>query len=350
MALDWGSSYTSEWRIYKVNPVTWLEEIEITPFVNSISLNKDCTDSVPLLESGSISIDETFDQNFSDGYYRIIVHAHQPPYHERHSLATLLFEKSTEEISERISVSSMDGYSVLKPAADVTCLAGTYAPKGVNGAEWVLNLLEECLSCPIEISGEGFYLDDPVSFSGGTSYLAMCWKVLDTAKWAMQITGDGGVIILKIPEEPELTLSRNARHFIQPTLSKERNLIDIPNRYIAVFDDELEIVENHNIDSDASYEKRGRWIDYYDSSPKRINGETSYAYVRRRLEEESTRVVKWTYDREYLPEIVPFDIMEAAIPEYNFNGNLRVLSQKYKLDKGIVVSETCGVEYKEFTA
>lgn len=350
MPLDWGSSYSCEWRIYKVNTDTWLEGEEVTNFVNDITLSKDSTDSVPLLESGSMSMDGRFEDELTDGYYRIVVHAHQSPYHERHPLATLLFEKSSDEISEYIDVTTMDGRSVLKPAADITCLAGTYAPKGVDGAEWVRNLLSECISAPIEINGTGFTLDDPISFSGGTSYLSMCWSVLDTAKWCMQIDGDGIVTILKIPEESELLLANNARHFMQPKLTRDRDLLDIPNRYIAVFGDNVEVAENHNRDSSVSYESRGRWVDYYDSSPKRVNGETAYAYSRRRLEEESTRVVKWTYDREYLPEVVPFDLMEASIPEYGFDGQLRVLSQKYKLDKGIVVSETCGVEYKEFIA
>lgn len=350
MGINWGMSYSSKWRLRRVNMETWEDAEDYTKFVQAMSISKDSTDDVPLLETASAVMDVAFANDLPDGYYRIEALISQPPNYERIPLATILFEKSSDNIIEGMSVQSWEGRSVLRPAADITCLAGTYAPKGCNGAFWVRDRLSECLAAPVDVVGDGFTLDDPISFSGGTSYLSMCWAVLDKGKWCLQISGYGEVSVMPLPKEPSITFSRKAMKYLKPELNRTRNLIDIPNRYIGIFEDFTEIAENRNPDSEASYENRGRWVDYYDSSPKRVNGESAYAYVRRRLEEESTRIIQWSYTREYLPGLLPFDLIEAALPNYDFTGTMRVLSQKYTLDKGITVSETCGVERKEFTA
>ena len=353
MAVKWSDSYSVKWKLYSVNEDTWADGEDLSRYVSSMSISKDGTDSVPLLETGSASLDIPLGTDFKEGYYRIVAFVFQGAVAERHAIATLLMEQTKNEVKSFAFGSnsvSVQGRSVLAPAADRVCLAGTYAPRGANGAEWVRDLLEDCLNAEVEIIGDGFYLDDHITFSGGTSYLSMCWDVLDTGGWVMGIDGDGFVTIYERPEVPKTELNRITWSYYQPNFSSDKNLSSIPNRYIAVSNDLVEIVENHDPESETSYEARGRWVDSYDSSPKRINGESLYAYALRRLEEESTCIVKWTYKREFIPGLVPFDLIDAELPEYGINGYMRVLSQNYTLDKGITVSETVGIELKEFEA
>lgn len=351
MPIDWSSSYSTSWKLYSVNEDTWAENEDFTSYVTSLSVSKDGTDTVPLLETGSASLDFPFSEKFKEGYYRIIGLVIQGSLIERRSIATLLMEQTKQDVKSINSGTytvNISGRSVLAPAADTVCLAGTYVPQGSNGAEWVKSRLDECLQTTVEILGEGFYIDDHIVFSGGTSYLSMCWTVLDSGNWVMSIDGDGLVSIYERPETPKTELNRITWSYYMPEFSSDKNLSGIPNRYIAVSNDLVEIAENHDENSETSYEARGRWVDFYDSSPKRINGESLYAYAFRRLEEESTCIIKWTYKREYIPGLVPFDLIDAELPEYGISGYMRVLSQNYTLDKGITVSETVGIELKEF--
>lgn len=157
MAFNWSNSYSSVWKFYSVNKDTWSDGVDLTPYVSSISLSKDGTDNVPLLETGSASLDLPYKQPFKEGYYRIIGIFTQGSISIRVPIATFLMEQTKNETKSSYSGTvSVNGRSVLAPAADRVCLAGTYAPKGANGAEWVKNRLDECLDADVEIIGMGF--------------------------------------------------------------------------------------------------------------------------------------------------------------------------------------------------
>ena len=347
--IDFSKPYTSEWKVVSVDPDTWDDGDEV-PGVYSVSISRDGTDSIPLLETASLEVDGDIQSFFTEGWYRILLIAIQDLVYERYPLSTVLFQRSNDVISKGRKIA---GSSVLRPLADRKCVGSDYkyAPKGVNGANWVTELISQHSPGPVYMVGDGFKLSDPVTFSPGTSYLEMVWKVLDVGKWCLMLDGDGGVTVCERPKEPDYVFDKDAMKNVLPSVSRSLAYDEVCNRYYAIDKTgNVEIAENHETNSVLSYENRGRWVDYVDTSPKRINGETLYSYARRRLEEESTLVQSYSYTREYIPGIVPFSLISGVVPEYGIDGELRVLSQTVNCSKGVTVSETAGMEIKGWVA
>lgn len=348
--IDWSKSYTTSWRLMRVNEKTWLDAEEV-PGILSVSITKDGTDEYPLLETGSISMDSAVGYDFQDGYYRVEMTATQNPLVERYAIATLLLESTDGSVNRRNQELTLDGCSVLQAASDQVVLAGEYIPKGSNGPEWVADRLRKCLKAPVVVVGDGFTVNDDIGFDGGTSELQVGWTVLDAGNWVMTILGNGTVQLLPKPTAPVLTLDRTNAGLLQPNISFTDSRVGIPNRYIVMDGDETQIAVNESYPgSRTSVEYRGRYVDYYDSSPTRINGETLDQYARRRLEEESTRSKIYTYKREYWPNANPFMLVRASLQANGLEGDLRILSQSMNCDHGITVQEKAGYEIKEYVA
>ena len=53
--IDWQSNYTVDWKIVKINEDTW-DDQEDLPGVLTVTISRDCTDSVPLLETSSLEV------------------------------------------------------------------------------------------------------------------------------------------------------------------------------------------------------------------------------------------------------------------------------------------------------
>jgi hypothetical protein len=201
------------------------------------------------------------------------------------------------------------------------------------------------------VVGNGFKLDNNVLFSPGVSYLEMAWSVLDAGKWVLMIDGDGTIEIVERPKTATIELDSSNIRFISESFTRTLDYSGVCNRYYAIDrDGSMEVAKNENPNSVLSYNVRKRWVDYVDTSPNKINGETLYSYARRRLEEESTLIKTYKYDREYWPGVVPFSLISASLPSRGIDGDLRVLSQSISCENGIVVSETAGVEIKEWKA
>ena len=54
--------------------------------------------------------------------------------------------------------------------------------------------------------------------------------------------------------------------------------------------------------------------------------------------------MKYSYQREYFPGIVPFDLLRVQLPDAGVDGDLRVVTQSIVLTQGIEVGETAGIE------
>lgn len=347
--MDWGRVYTAKWRVMQVDVGTWADTDEL-PGVVSVGVSRDGMDSVPLLETGTMTLDVPIGTTFEDGWYRIEMLAIQYENDEgrdveRIPISTLLFQSTSDIINRKNKTISLNGYSVLKPAFDRKLLAGTYAPKGSGIGEYCSRLLSECIPAPIEVDENEAYLSDDVVFDIGMSYLEAVWLVLDNSGWCMQLDGDGTVNILPKPTEVALDINRVNAKLLSPEISGERDLSEVPNRYYVSDGDQTVVVTNEDPQSPTSYSSRGnRWVDYVDTYPTRLNGETLTAYARRQLESLSTIYSKKTYSREFVPEIKPFDIVRGSLVSLEMPEEMRVMSQDITCGIGVYVTETAGVE------
>lgn len=342
--------YRSLWIVRKVNEDTWADSDAVSG-IDSISISRSCMDSYPLLETGTLTLTKGIRESFETGYYRIEMLASQNGYgDELVSVATLLLEHSSGHVDKGYDAASITGYSVLKPLADRMVQVGTYAPKGSNGAEYAASLIRQHGKCPVVVNGS-FTLNNHVVFHNGQSYLECVWNVLDAAGWCMRIDGTGKVTISEKPAEPALKITpTNGLRKLVPGIDYERGLDDVPNAYIVVYGDKVIEVVNDDPSSPVSTVAKKRRIDYVDTSPTPINGESMHQYAKRRLKEMSKIVMQYKYDREFEIGAVPFDLVQASIPEYGMMGSLRILSQGLTLDKGITVSETVGLEMEGYAA
>ena len=339
--IDWLEPYSIDWKFFSVNEDTWDDE-ELIDGVTDVTIDRDCTDSVPLIETSTLTINLEIDSEFVEGWYRLVGYVFQNGVYERVPIATMLYEITSDEVDYGVAKATVKGQSVLLPAQETSMRNGAYVPKGADGAYWVWEQLDRCLTAPVFIVGDGFTLDNYVVYDSGESVLSACWNVLDTGKWCLQIDGDGTVYILEKPKEPDLEIGVTGLALLKPSIKRSRGRFGVPNRYIARDGKYEEIAENNDPSSPSSYQNVGRWIDAgVDENPSYVNGESLWTYARRMLEELSTVSMTYDYNREFYPEVYPFDIIRAYAVNEGFVGDLRISKQKLEIkDGGISVSET----------
>lgn len=339
----WDEGYTIHWRFMKVNPDTWEDETRLDG-VRSISIERDATDDVPLLESSSLSIVVDAGSEFEDGWYRteaLVIDSTGG--FSRWPIATMLYEAGEIETDKGYDEISISGFSSLQTASDKKMNAGRWVPKGADGGRYVKELLEENFPGPVYVSGS-FTVNDYFVFQSGTTYLQAAWYLLKAAGWCMQINGRGEITILKKPSVPKFQLDFANARLLEPGSKRLFDLSGVPNRYYAVSANEEAVAENREIGSRVSYQKRGRWIEIVDTSPAPVNGENLQAYANRRLAEESTVVKSYSYTRRFVPDIYPFDMVTGSLNSLGLEGDLRILSQSIKCGNSISVVEKSGLE------
>ena len=344
--MDFSKGYSSTFRLCPVETSTWASGPDVGG-VLSASVEMDATDEYPLLQAGSCEVTLEVGDEFPEGFYRIEMVAEQDGGRERHAIATLLMESGGSTVDRMAQTAKVEGYSVLKPASDRLMLTGTYAPKGCDGAQYAAKLLSDCTPAPIEVKGS-FTLDDHAVFGVGISYLQAAWTVLKAADWCMRVKGDGTVEICPKPSEASFVLDTEGRHHLIPGAEMTYDLSEVPNRYYAVDGDDVGEAVNDLEWSRTSTVTRGRCVDYIDDSPVKVDGETMTAYAHRKLVELSTVTREWQVTREYVPDLVPFDLVAGTVPEFGMDGAFRITKQSYQCGKGVTVSETLGQETKEF--
>ena len=330
---NWLQAYTASWRVVEVNPDTWADG-RVIGGVESVSVERSATDSVPLIDSGTM----TLSSPIGETWCRVQM-AHDG---ERFDIATLLFQSTSSRTDKGTSYVA-DGYSVLKPADDMVLTRGTYAPKGVNGAAFAASLLSECVKAPIEVEGS-FVLGDHVVFDLGSTYLEAVWAVLDAGGFCIQTDGHGTIHVRELPEEPSLYLDRLHSEIVGVSVDDELNLSAVPNRYYAVDGNDFAMAVNDDPDSPTSYSARGRYVDAIDTSVTKLYGETLSAYASRKLKEASTVTRRRSYTREYWPDVHPLSIVRGALPKAGLSGDMRVQTQSITCGKGITVHEVAGLE------
>ena len=339
---DWMGGYSSIWEVRRVNKDTWQDD-DILGNVRTVSVERSCEGDAPTLESGSMTIDSP-DGAFDGTWYRVSMIAEQAG-KERVPMATLLFERASAHTEKNTVELECNGRSVLQPAADVKMPTGSYAPAGIDGASFAANLISQCTPAPVTVEGS-FTLSDDYVFDPGCSNLEAAWKVLNAANWCIQIQGDGTIIVRAKPTEPSLELSKAHAGLLIPGVDDDFDISEIPNRYYAVNDDEVAVATNEDASSEVSYQSRGRWVDEVDTSPALVDGESLEMYAIRKLAEASTITRKFSYEREWWPDVYPFSVVSASLANEGIEGKPRVISQSVECGRGAKVSETSGMEVR----
>lgn len=337
---DWTSGYAASWSVSYVNPETLADCGDVGGVV-SVSVSRNGTDSVRLLETGQMEIDA---DSLDAAWMRVYMTVDQDGL-ERVPVATMLFERQSSRIEKGQRRITATGRSVLQPAADRAMERGSFVPAGADGAAYAARLLRSCTPFPVEVDG-GFTLVDDLVFDLGCSCLKAVWQVLDAGGWCIRIAGDGTVRIAKTPTAPALELDRAHAGLLLPGVDDDFDIVDVPNRVIAAKDGATAIAVNEDGASVTGRPRRGRWVDKVETSPKLVDGESLEHYAERRLAELSTVTRTYDYEREFWPDVVPYDMVRAALSSNGIEGELRVVKQTLECGRGITVRETAEMEVR----
>lgn len=323
--MDWSKGYASSFRVVRVNEESWGGGAALDG-VAALSLSRD--GDAPLVESGSVELDAPI----QPGYYRMQMLASQDGENVCEDVATLWLEPSRSVVSYDLETRTADGFSVLKRAADRILPDGSFAAAGIDGADKAAELLRSAIAAPVEVFG-GFTLDDSIVFDFGASYLDGAWQILNAADWRIRIDGDGTVVIERKPTQTGENVEALAFDSVMmPKLTRGKSADSIPNVCTVVDGERVVTVENSDVSDPYSTANRAR-VDVLDTSPVRVDGESLEDYAARKLAEASAVSVSYSYDREYIPGVVPFDIVPVG-------GGAAVSKQTYSFGNGITVSET----------
>lgn len=321
------------WRVREIDAGTWLPSHEVGA-VDGVSISRKVGKDAKMLESAMMDVTGTLDE----GYYRIEL---LDDGGSLVSVATMLFASDNIEWDHRKWSGSMSGRSVLAPASERRLAPGAYAPKGVDGAQWCVDMLSSVIDAPVTREGS-FSLAQHVVFDLGDSHLDAVWAVLNAAGWCMRVSGDGTVTVREIPSEPSLVIDSANTALLMPNFSRSMPIEAVPN-VLRVYDGTTEYVaENDDPASPTSIPARGRRIEEVEEDPTLREGETYGQYARRRLAELGDICEEMDIEREYVDGIVPYDVIRANLPEPGVVGDYRVMSQTVRCGNGITVGETWG--------
>ena len=344
--LDWSRSWTAHWRVHRVERSTWADGARLEG-VTKLTVQRDATGDAPLLETASMTL--VGDEPPVD-YYRLVLIAEQGGTWERQDIATMLYERTKGIADHGVRTLTLAGRSVLWPASVRVMPLTAYAPSGADGAQYVARLLRTCVHCPVSVvTGGGFVLASNVVHEPGTTYLQAAWDVLRAGNHTMIVDGSGAVTIVPVASSPSLTLDAAGAALLRPGIEYTLDYSDVPNRYIAVDDLASAVAVNDSPTSPTSTVTRGCYVDEYDSSPVRVDGETLGAYAQRRLRELSVVASERTYTRKWTPDTYPGSVVRGSMSSVELEGDLRIVTQRLECGAGIEVSERAAQEVQTWT-
>lgn len=342
MAIDWTRGYrVAAWRLFRVNRGTWADADEVGGLY-SATINSDAED--PTIQHADLIVDVPVGERFESGYYRIAMTAQQGGETERVDVATLLCESTSDIVDRGYAALTVVGQSVLYPASTDKLAIGSYAPSGVDGAEYAAELLRASINAPVIVQGH-FTLDNHVVFDG-CSVLDAARLVLRAGGFAIRIDGYGRVIIAPAITEPSLILDNAGARLLQPYVARSLDYSGVPNVYRVTQGAQVAEAVNDDPDSPTSTVTRGWRAVEVEDNPIRVNGETLGGYAERMLEEISTVPDSRTYTREWWPDVHVGSLVRGAIASVGIEGLFRVDSQRLTCDKGITVEEQASREVR----
>ena len=329
--IDWAKGYSAISYMTRVDPVTWrdTERIEITggsigrePSGLRQSADLDCVDYPEGVEQ----------------WVRVWMDVRQDGSHAHEALFTGLATSPDTNIDHGRRAKKLQCYSVLKPADDVLLRRGWYAPSESDGAELVRQLLSVS-PAPITIEGEPKYLTSAIVAEMGETNLTMAEAILTAMNWHLRIAGDGSIVISPLPETESAIFDPNDNDVVETEISLSADWYDCPNCLMAVADDMTAVARDDSAGA-LSTVSRGREVWTYEDGVDLADNESIAEYATRRLRELQRYERTADYDRRYMPELYPGDLVRLHYPQVDLQGLYRIESQSIEIGYNCRTSET----------
>ena len=335
--MNWTRGISASYYLATINPETWFDEESIK--ITGGSIKKTVSG---LRESATVHTVGKWPYS-GEKWIRLYMIARQGAGSERVPLFTGLAISSSSQKGNLVNT-TIECYSVLSVIDDVLLPRGWYAPVGTNAVMLVRDLLSETTKAPVEIETVEEYPrieNEAIVADGGETYLSMIEKILAAIEWRIKIGGDGKIYILQMAKSESLTFDSLVNSVIDTNneISIECDWKSCPNVFRAVLNDGYAIARDESDDSPFSIQNRGREIWAEEQNVALSDTETLSDYAIRRLNELQQISVSTSYERRFVPDIYPSDIIRLNYPAQGLSGNYLIASQDIELNYGASVTE-----------
>ena len=328
--MNWANGYIAEYYATKIDPATWrdLERIEITGGTVK-------REAEGLRDSAQIYCDK-YPQGI-ENWIRIYLDVKQGGSNEHVALFTGLATSPSKDMNGVIETSAVECYSVLKPASDIYLLRGWYAPAGVQGGKVIKDLLSD-LPAPIEVADNSPALSSSIIAEDAETKLSMVEKVLTAINWRLRLTGDGRLHVEPKPLEAIATFDPLEYDVLETEIHVAADWFSAPNVYMAIDNDITAIARDDSIKSELSTVNRGREV-WAQGTANLADNQTIEQYAKEMLKQAQTVKQSATYNRRFMPDILPSDIVRMRYPKQGVDGLYTVKSQSITLSYNATTNE-----------
>ena len=339
--INWEKGYSSKYYLTFVDVGTWSDISRLDITGGSITRSTD-----ELMEAADIDC-VNYDRDNEECLIRIWFDASQEGELSHIPLFTGWATSPGKNIKGRLTTSTLQCYSILKPAQDVLLPPGWYAPLSTDSKELLKELLKPTMA------NIDFYPDKPMPTikealiaEENENNLSMAELILYAIDWKMQILGDGTLYISpkNISDNKEkATFDYLHNDILEQSIKVSYDWYSCPNVFRAIVDDTYSIARD-NSHSIFSIKSRGREIWAQESNCELNENESPSEYAIRRLKELQTVYKTVEYDRRFQPDIYPTDHIRLNYPAQDLRGKYQVLSQTITLGYNAKTSEEVAFE------
>lgn len=320
----WNKGFTARYFYTVVDPASW-RDIETHDDIISGSVIK-ATDG--LMESADLTV--TALPSDGEVWARIYLAATQESDGAREALFTGLLQAPSTDWTGKREEHTATMYSVLKPAEDVLLPRGYYAPAGTNGAQLAAELLSVS-PAPVEVASGSPSLTSSIVAENNETNLSMARRIISALGWRIRIAGDGTITICPTATERSILLDTRENDVVELSVTDTQDWYSCPNVLRVVSGTQTETARDDDPNSRYSTISRGREI-WAEESRATVNSlESLKDYAERRLKELQNPMRTVTYNRRYLPELYPGDLVGLHHPVQRIEGEFRIISQKIEL-------------------
>lgn len=329
--MQWEKGYSATYYMAVVDPVTW-RDVGIIDITGG-TIKRTITGLLQSADVNCVDYPRKIEQ-----WVRIYLDARQDDAGTHTALFTGLAISPDETVSSSRSESTVQCYSVLKPADDVALLRGWYALAGSNGAAVVKDLLSVC-PAPVTVADNSPSLSSSIVAENGETRMTMIERVLKAINWHLRIDGDGGINIEPYDFSEKAKFDPIDFDVIENGIKIENDWFSIPNVFVAINDDLTGIARDELETSPLSTVSRGREIWMVETDCDFAANEGIAQYSARRLKEEQRRGKEVSYDRRYVEGVLPSNVIRMHYPAQGLDGLYLVESQSISLGYGARTSE-----------
>lgn len=341
--MDWDKGYSARYYISILDKDTLrdIDRIEVT----GGSIKRTSTD---LRESADL---DCVDYNTNaEQYIRVWLDAKQKGESSHIPLFTGIATSPGKDINGRYITNKLECYSLLKIAQDILLPRGWYAPAELDGGSLIKTLLKP-VGTTITIEENTPALSQAIIAEDGENNLSMVDKILTAINWRMRLDGYGNIYIspnaYDVDQRDKSIMVKDVsgrfsaleNDILEPSLSISYDWFGCPNVFRAIMDDSAAVARDESETSMYSIQNRGREIWSEETDCQLNDNETLAEYAFRRLKELQKVATNISYDRRFMPNVYPTDIVELHYPAQQIQGYYYITDQSITLGYNAKTSE-----------